>query len=115
MNLLDAFILASAVSYLACTFYCVLDRPAIDNVSKENQGVGYFAAFGVIILSLRFSVLNLPLGFLYCFAAVGSFLGWPQKWMSYWMQDPKKGSGAQQVGMAAWDLLLAIAFFMKSP
>ena len=114
MILTDAFILDSAVSYLACTVFSFLGRPAMDDMTAARQGLAYACLFCLLVLSLRISILNLPLGFIYCFAAVGSFMGWPQIWMSYWKVDPNAGSGVQQVGMAAWDLLLAVAFFMKA-
>ena len=115
MNLIDAFLTATAFVYLVAALYSYFGRPALDNILAVQQGFVYVGLFCLIVLSLKYSVLNFPLGVLYCLSTGSSFIGWPQKWMSYWKADPHEGSGAQQVGMAAWDLLLAVAFFMKSP
>ena len=118
MNLIDAFLTATAFTYLVAALYSLFGKPALANMQTSRQGLVYVALFCLIVLSLKFPVFNYPMGILYCLATVSSFIGWPQKWMSYWKvspRDPKDGSGAQQVGMAAWDLLLAVAFFMKSP
>jgi len=54
--------------------------------------------------------LNSLLGVAYSFACVASFTG-VQKWKAYWTSAPNMGSAAGQIGMAAWDLALAICFF----
>ena len=115
MNLIDAFLTATAFSYLAAALYAFLESPSLADMNPARQGLVFVGLFCLIISSFNISLLNIPLGVIYCLATVSSFIGWPQKWMSHWKDDPEEGSGAQQVGMAAWDLLLAIAFFMKSP
>ena len=115
MNLIDAFLTATAFVYLVAALYSYFGKPALANMQASRQGLVYVGLFCLIVLSLRLPIVNYPLGILYCFSTGSSFIGWPQKWMSYWKIVPEEGSGAQQVGMAAWDLLLAVAFFMKAP
>ena len=115
MNLIDSFLLATAFIYLVAALYAFMGRPALDDVPASRQGIIYVCLFSLIVLSLKVPSINLIMGFIYCFSSGSSFIGWPQKWMSYWKAEPHDGSGAQQVGMAAWDLLLAVAFFMRTP
>ena len=114
MNYINAFLAATAYAYLACAVYTVLNRPPLRDMSKTSQLVFYLAACGVF---LSITVFPCPfavyyvLGVLYGFAALGSFIGYPQRWMAYWLPDPMKGSAAGQIGMAAWDLAIAVACF----
>lgn len=112
MNLDSAFTLATAFSYLAAAVYAALGKPAMVDFPTRLQGAFYFGLF-VVLLYVSYNpgiwILNLILGVFYSFATVASFTGL-QKWMAYWKDDPKKGSGALQVGMAYWDLALAVDF-----
>lgn len=113
MKLINAFILATAWSYLACAIFTLLGKPPMVNVSTRLQLIFYLGAFSVfsyvsVVPANRF--LNLFLGGLYGFAAMGSFIGWPQKWSAYWTLNPEEGSAPQQVMMATWDLAVAVAF-----
>ena len=113
MILIRAFIFATAWAYLACAFYTMLGRSPLVDVAIRIQMVFYLCAFGVFIYVVYNSgiwILNLLLGVLYGFAAMGSFIGFPQRWATYWKTDSDAGSGAAQIGMALWDLALAVAF-----
>jgi len=116
MQLINAFLLATAFAYLACFVYTVMGKPALVGVSNSVQMVFYLIAFAVFLFVSRNSgitALNLFLGVAYSFACVGSFIGFPQKWKAYWTSAPNMGSAAGQIGMAAWDLAIAICFFTR--
>ncbi len=113
MILVRAFIFATAWAYLACAFYTMLGRPPMVDVAIQLQNAFYLCAFAVFLYvyyNPSVWILNLLLGVLYGFAAMGSFIGYPQRWAAYWKDDPEKGSAAGQIGMALWDLALAVAF-----
>ena len=113
MNLVCAFIAATAWAYLACAFYTALGKPPLVGVDVRLQTAFYICAFGVF-LYVSYNpgvwILNLLLGAVYGFGALGSFIGYPQRWAAYWKEDPEEGSAAGQIGMAFWDLALAGAF-----
>ena len=114
MNCINAFLAATAYAYLACAVYTILDRPALRGISKVNQLIFYLVAFCVFMLVSAVPcppVAYYALGVLYSFASLGSFIGYPQRWMAYWIPDPMKGSAAGQIGMAAWDLAIAVTCF----
>ncbi len=114
MQLINAFLLATAIAYLACFVYTVMGKPALIGVSNGAQLVFYGLASVILaFVSLNPSItwLNFFLGVFYSFGTVGSFIGWPQKWKAYWTSAPNMGSAAGQIGMAFWDLALAICFF----
>ena len=112
MNLACAFKVATAFAYLAATFYTARGKPAMVDVPTRLQGAFFFGLF-VVLIYVSYNpgiwILNLILGVFYSFATVASFTGL-QKWMAYWKDDPKKGSGALQIGMTYWDLALAVDF-----
>jgi len=112
MNLICAFIFATAWAYLACAVYTALGKPPLVGIDTRLQGIFYLILF-TILLYVSYNpgirLLNLILGVFYSFATVASFTG-IQKWMAYWKDDPKKGSGALQIGMTYWDLALAVDF-----
>ena len=113
MNLVLAFISATAWAYLACAIYTMMGRPPLIGIDRWSQTAFYLCAFGVFLYvsyNPGIYILNLLLGVLYGFFAVGSFIGFPQKWAAYWRNDPAKGSDAAQIGMAFWDLAVAVAF-----
>jgi len=116
MQLINAFLLATAFAYAACFVYTIMGKPALVGVSNNVQVAFYGFAFGVFIVSSMIPLvnwLNFLLGVLYSFACVGSFIGWPQRWKVYWTSAPNMGSAAGQIGMAFWDLAIAICFFMR--
>ena len=120
---IDAFLMATAFAYLACLVYTWMGKPPLIGVSDRVQMVFYLLAFIVFIFvstSPSIPWLNNCLGILYSFGAVGSFIGFPQRWAAYWKDNPEEGSpeegsAAGQMGMAAWDLMIATFCFMKSP
>jgi len=115
MNLIDAFLTATAFVYLVAALYAFLGRPSLVGMQASRQALVFVGLFCLFVLSDRIPLLNFPMGIIYCVSTGSSFIGWPQVWFSYWKVDSEmEGSGAQQVGMAAWDLLLAVAFFMKA-
>lgn len=114
MTLIRAFLLATAWCYLAAAFYVMLGKPAMIDVDRRIQLVFYYGLFSALVLvcwNPEITVLNLLLGAFYSFGAVGSFIGWPQKWYAYWTLNPKLGSDAGQIAMAFWDLALSVSFF----
>ena len=114
MNLTNSFLVATAFCYFSCFVMTLVGYPPMAKMSKENQGRFYFVAFVIFLfVSWNPSIiwLNFILGVLYSFAAIGSFVGWPQVWNAYWTSNPGGGSAAQQVMMSAWDLALAVIFF----
>lgn len=114
MQLINAFLLATAVAYLACFVYTAMGKPPLIGVSDGVQAAFYVLAFVVFIFVFfdpSIIALNLFLGVFYSFGAVGSFIGFPQRWKAYWTSAPNMGSAAGQIGMSAWDLALAICFF----
>lgn len=113
LKLICAFIEATAWAYLACAVYMVLGKPALVGIDTRLQGAFYLFLFAVLLYVSHnpgIWILNKGLGIFYAFGAVGSFIGYPQVWMAYWKKDPEKGSDAAQIGMANWDLPLAVAF-----
>lgn len=113
MNLVLAFIFATAWAYLACLIYTLLGKPPLVNIDTRLQVTFYLCAFGVFLYVSYYPyimILNLLLGVLYGFTTIGSFIGWPQRWAAYWKENPEKGSDAGQIGMALWDLALSVAF-----
>lgn len=116
LEFIDAFLLATAWAYFGCLIFTILGKPPMANIKKEYQGVFYtFAWITLMVASLdvfpRF--VYAFLGVVYGIVTIGSFIGWPQVWMAYWTSDPEKGSAAGQIGMAFWDLAIAVFCFMK--
>ncbi len=112
LNLVSAFIFATAWAYLACAVYTALGRPPLVGIDTRLQTAFYLCAFAVFLyVSYNPSVwiLNLFLGVCYSFACVASFIGL-QRWAAYWKDDPEAGSAAGQIEMAFWDLVLAVVF-----
>jgi len=117
MNYIYAYLTASAYAYLACALYTLLGYPPMRDMSKSYQYIFYGAAFGIFNAVIAIpcpSLVYYVLGALYGFFALGSFIGYPQRWMAYWLPTPEKGSAAGQTFMAAWDLGIAVAFLMLS-
>lgn len=113
MNLVCAFIAVTALAYLACAIYTMLGKPPMVDINVRLQLVFYLCAFGLFLYvsyNPGVRILNRILVVLYSFGAMGSFIGYPQRWTAYWKDDPEEGSAAGQIGMAFWDLALAVAF-----
>jgi hypothetical protein len=121
MSLLEAFLMVTAFAYLACVFFTLVGKPPLFEIDDYQQAVFYFLAFFVIwiVAAPPFSISWPPqvyslLGALYAFAAIGSFIGYPQRWMAYWRKNPEDGSDSGQIGMAFWDLAISISFLYLS-
>ena len=117
MDILRAFLVATAFAYLACLVYTLMGKPALANFPKNVQGLFYALAFVVFLVTALYSIpreIYWILGAVYGFAALGSFIGYPQVWMAYWTTNPKGGSAAGQIGMSLWDLAIAVVFLMMS-
>lgn len=115
MQLINAFLGATAFAYLACFIYTIMGKPPLVGVSDITQMAFYgiaFVVFSFVSLNPGIIELNLFLGVCYSFACVGSFIGWPQRWKAYWTSAPNMGSAAGQIGMAVWDLAIAVCFFI---
>ena len=115
MDPLRAFLVATAFAYLACLAYTLMGKPALANFPKNIQGLFYALAFVMFLVTALYSIpreIYWILGAVYGFAAVGSFIGYPQVWMAYWTTNPRGSSAASAVGMAFWDLAIAVVFFM---
>ena len=113
MQLINAFLLSTAFAYFACFVYTIMDKPPLIGVSNIIQTSFYGVACVVFIIVSMFPSIrmpNFPLGVAYSFACVASFTG-VQKWKAYWTSAPNMGSAAGQIGMAFWDLAIAICFF----
>lgn len=113
MKLVSAFIVATALTYLASAIYAVLGRPPLIDINVRFQIVFYLCAFAVFVYvhdNPGVWILNMLLGVFYAFGTVASFIGYPQMWAAYWKDNPKEGSAAGQIGMALYDLVLAVVF-----
>jgi len=114
MDVVASFLLATSFAYLIAALFALKGRPALVYPSKNIQVVFYLVLGGIIFYMALFPVniiLKVMLGIFYSFSAVSSFIGYPQIWRAYWKSAPDTSSGAQAVGMAFWDLVLALAFF----
>jgi hypothetical protein len=115
MDVLNAFLVATAGCYLVAIVFVLFDKPPLVRVGKKPQILMYFLSFGLILLVAMghtMSLLNFLLGLYYCFATVGSYIGWPQVWGAYWTDNPRGGSATGQIIMAMWNLVLSVIFFM---
>ena len=114
MELVASFLLATSFAYLVAALFALNGRPALVSPS-DNIQVVFYLVLGVIIFYVALFpvniILKVVLGVFYSFSAVSSFMGYPQIWRAYWKSAPDTSSGAQAVGMALWDLALAVAFF----
>ena len=116
MEFVDSFLLATAWAYFGCLIFTGLGKPPMANVGAELQGLFYtFACMIFLLSSIDFfpQYVYAVLGAVYGFGSIGSFIGWPQVWMAYWTSDPEGGSAAGQIGMAFWDIMIAVFCFMK--
>lgn len=116
MEFIDAFLMATGWAYLGCLIFTIFGKPPMANFKKRLQGLFYIFGCTIFIAASRDifpQYVYFLLGVVYSFATIGSFIGWPQVWMAYWTIDPEKGSAAGQIGMAFWDLAIAVFCFMK--
>jgi len=114
MDVVAAFLLATSFAYLAASVYALKGRPALIGPPKNFQVVVFLLLGGVVFYVALFPfnvILKIILGIFYSFAAVSSFIGYPQRWRAYWKSASGSSSGSQAVGMAFWDLALAVSFF----
>lgn len=115
MILIKAFLMATAFAYAACYAYTLRGRPPLVGIGRSIQAFSYFAVSLIFVLVCLFPhpwFVDYLLGGVYGFAAMGSFIGWPQRWAAYWKLDPEEGSDAGQIGMALWDLAISVSFFV---
>ena len=114
MDLVGSFLLATSFAYLSASIFSLKGKPALVGVNKNVQAVFYLVLGGIIYYVALFHVyalLKIGLGMFYSFSTVSSFMGYPQIWRAYWKSAPDTSSGSQAVGMAFWNLALAVAFF----
>jgi len=115
MNVVASFLLATSFAYLGCALFSILKKPALVGVNRIVQTLFYLLAFIIfqcVSCCPSIVILNYLLGIAYAFASIGSFIGYPQKWKSYWKTAPDMGSDAGQIGMACWDLAISISLFI---
>ena len=106
--------LATSFAYLAASIFSLKGKPALVDLNKNAQAVFYLVLGGIVFYMALFPVnalLKIGLGIFYSFSTVASFIGYPQIWRAYWKSAPDTSSGSQAVGMAFWNLALAVAFF----
>ncbi|MEE9316515.1 MAG: hypothetical protein V3U97_05340 [bacterium] len=111
---MGSFLLATSFAYLAASIFSLKGKPALVGLNKNAQAVFYLVIGGILFYLALFPVnmfLKIGLGIFYSFSTVSSFTGYPQIWRAYWKSAPDTSSGSQAVGMAFWDLALAVAFF----
>ena len=114
MDFIESFLLATSLAYLAASIFSLKGRPALVGLNKSAQAVFFLLLGGILFYVALFpvnTILKIGLGIFYSFSTVSSFIGYPQIWRAYWKSAPDTSSGSQAVGMAAWDLALAVAFF----
>jgi hypothetical protein len=114
MDLVESFLLATSFAYLAASISSLKGKPALVGLNKNIQAVFYLVLGGIIFYMALFPtniIFKIGFGIFYSFSTVSSFIGYPQIWRAYWKSAPDTSSGSQAVGMAAWDLALAVAFF----
>jgi hypothetical protein len=101
-----ALIYTTSFSYLGATVATLMGLPVMDNVGSLPQALMYAAMFVVLLLSLKYSHLRMPLAAGYGVMAMLSFSG-IQRWIYY--------AGDRSIlgpWMAAWDLALAVALLL---
>jgi hypothetical protein len=101
-----ALIFTTSFSYLGAIVATLMGLPLQDNINPYAQAIIYIAMFVVLLLSLKHPLLRLPLAAFYGVMATLSFSG-IQKWIHY-----AGDSSILGLGMAAWDMALAIALLL---
>ena len=114
MNPANALFTATGFAYLALAIFTFIGKDALVGIHRNIEIIFYLGAFMVFMYVANnppIRNLNFFLGAFYGVGAIGSFIGYPQRWKAYWKSAPQVGSDAGQIGMALWDLSLSIAFF----
>jgi len=114
MDLVKSFLLATSFAYLAASIFSLKGKPALVGINKNVQAVFYLVLGGIVFYVALFptnTIFKIGLGIFYSLSTVSSFIGYPQIWRAYWKSAPDASSGSQAVGMAFWDLVLAVIFF----
>ncbi len=117
MTPLEAFLLATAAAYVAAALYSLLGHPAQQDIPPRIQAAIYLILGSLLIMVVQKalpSLLTSALGLLYGFLSVASFIGWPQKWYTYWKPNPEEGDAVAQISMGFWDLALATVLIYLS-
>ncbi len=108
MTWMKILIYTTSFSYLGAAVVTLMGLPVQDNVSPLGQTLIYAALFVALLTSLKYSLLRLPLAALYGVLAGLSFSG-IQTWINY-----AGDSSILGLGMAAWDIALAIALLLDA-
>ena len=112
MDLINAFLFATAAAYVAAALFSLLGKPPQQGVPPQIQFFIYIGLGSLLVLSAGGTLPPLfigALGWLYGFLSVASCIGWPQKWYAYWKNTPEDGSAVGQIAMGFWDLAIATA------
>lgn len=108
MQLVDAFLLSSAIAYFICLY---TPKPTMRNRNFLAEKLAMLA-MGLLLLGNLVFNLNfmwLLMGILWTTGAVLTYLGYTQ-WNVLWRFDV---SDIAQMFMAFWDLLIAVACLTK--
>jgi hypothetical protein len=105
----EALIYTTSFSYLGATVATLMGLPVQDHVSVFVQAFFYILMFAILLLSLKYKFMRMPLAAVYGVLAMLSFSG-IQTWIHYSGDNSILGPG-----MAAWDLALAIALILEEP
>lgn len=111
MNLIDAFLWFTIVSYFVCAVLWIFKIEPI----KDQGNIGYIGSLiaGIFLLGnllLNISAVWFVYGIFWSFASVASYVG-IVKWNLAYKTEV---SDAHQTYMAGWDALIAIACFILS-
>ncbi len=117
MNIVDAFLIATIVSYMVGVFYPRI-LTSIGNIFVEKL---CFLALGLLIsgdLAVNISALWIVTGALLCVLAVTDYMG-DFRWLIHMGSEAPKGESGYkstneaQCFMTGWDLLIATSCFTK--
>jgi len=107
MNVVNAFLLASAVAYFWCVLIPKRISLSISNIVLEKIS---YLILGLLIIAnmmLNIQLLWLVMGIIWVLASLYSYLG-IQKWnVDY------RSYGLAGVAMWAWDLMIALSCFIN--
>ena len=87
MNLVNALFMATGFAYLAIAIFAFMGKDALVGINDNIEMIFYFLAFLVFMYVANnppIRNLNFLLGAFYGVGAIGSFIGYPQKWKAYW-------------------------------
>ncbi len=97
---------------MAAAFFSLLGKPPQQDLHPYIQACIYIILGSLLTMTAISTLPSLligALGGLYGLLSVATFIGWPQKWYSYWKNTPEDGSAAGQIAMGFWDLAIATA------